>query len=239
MDQAQIVSWMNFADNEILPASCTWVFPCLGIMQFNKGATERAKEDVKKALSALNSHLLTHTYLVGERITLADITVTCTLLHLYQYVLEASFRKPFQNVNRWFTTMINQPQVKAIIGDFKLCEKMAQFDNKKFAEIQGKLKGGSADKKQDKKQEKKQEKKADKPKEVKKEESPAPAPAAKPKDPWMPFQMATLTWMTSSASTPTMMKKNLSHISGRTLTKKITQFGTQNTSTLKTFPRSS
>merc|ERR1719247_2368340 len=123
---------MNFADNEILPASCTWVFPCLGIMQFNKGATERAKEDVKKALSALNSHLLTHTYLVGERITLADITVTCTLLHLYQYVLKASFRKPFQNVNRWFTTMINQPQVKAIIGDFKLCEKMAQFDNKKL-----------------------------------------------------------------------------------------------------------
>merc|ERR1712142_886984 len=176
MDQAQIVSWMNFA------ASCTWVFPCLGIMQFNKGSTERAKEDVKKAFSALNSHLLTHTYLVGERITLADITVTCTLLHLYQYVLEPAFRKPFQNVNRWFTTMVNQPQVKTIIGEFKLCEKMAQFDNKKFAEIQGKLKqGGGADKK-DKKQEKKQEKKADKPKEVKKEESPAPA-APKPKDP--------------------------------------------------------
>jgi len=182
MDQAQIVSWMNFADNEILPASCTWVFPCLGIMQFNKGSTERAKEDVKKALSALNSHLLTHTYLVGERITLADITVTCTLLHLYQYVLEPSFRKPFQNVNRWFTTMVNQPQVKAVIGDFKLCDKMAQFDNKKFTEIQGKLKQGGGDKKQDKK-DKKQDKKADKPKEVKKEESPAPAPAPKPKDP--------------------------------------------------------
>merc|ERR1719228_3137941 len=79
--------------------------------------------------------------------------------------------------------MVNQPQVKTIIGEFKLCEKMAQFDNKKFAEIQGKLKqGGGADKKQDKKQEKKQEKKADKPKEVKKEESP-PQFAPKPKDP--------------------------------------------------------
>lgn len=74
----------NFADNEILPASCTWVFPCLGIMQFNKGNTERAKEDIKKALAALNSHLLSRTYLVGERISLADITVCCTLLHLYQ-----------------------------------------------------------------------------------------------------------------------------------------------------------
>lgn len=77
-------NYLASTDNEVLPASCTWVFPCLGIMQFNKGNTERAKEDVKKALATLNSHLLTRTYLVGERVSLADITVCCTLLHLYQ-----------------------------------------------------------------------------------------------------------------------------------------------------------
>ncbi|XP_042891480.1 elongation factor 1-gamma-like [Penaeus japonicus] len=183
MDQAQVVSWMNFADNEILPASCTWVFPCLGIMQFNKGNTERAKEDIKKALASLNSHLLSRTFLVGERISLADITVCCTLLHLYQYVLEPAFRKPYQNVNRWFTTVVNQPQVKTVIGEFKLCEKMAQFDNKKFAEVQSKLKQGGGDKKKESKKEVKKEQ----PKEKKeKESSPpaaAPAPAPKPKDP--------------------------------------------------------
>jgi len=47
---------------------------------------------VKAALQALNTHLLPRTYLVGERITLADIGVACTLLQLYQYVLDASFR---------------------------------------------------------------------------------------------------------------------------------------------------
>jgi len=182
LDQAQVLSWMSFADNEILPASCTWVFPCLGIMQFNKGNTERAKEDIKKALGVLNQHLLTKTYLVGERITLADVSVCCTLLHLYQYVLEPSFRGSFINANRWFTTMVNQPQVKAVIGEFKLCEKMAQFDAKKFAEIQGKVKDG------DKKQEKpKKEQKAPAPKKEasKKEaaEEAAPPPAPKPKDP--------------------------------------------------------
>lgn len=35
-DAAFVQQWINFADNEVLPASCTWVFPCLGIMQFNK-----------------------------------------------------------------------------------------------------------------------------------------------------------------------------------------------------------
>merc|ERR1712212_1126204 len=182
LEQAQVVSWMNFADNEILPASCTWVFPCLGIMQFNKGNTDRAKEDIKKALGALNTHLLSRTYLVGERISLADITVCCTLLHLYQYVLDPAFRKAYMNTNRWFTTMVNQPKVKAVIGDFKLCEKMAQFDGKKFAEVQGKLKPGFADKKKEAKKEVKKEQPKKEKKEASPEAAPAP-PAPKPKDP--------------------------------------------------------
>ncbi|KAJ9593304.1 hypothetical protein L9F63_015124 [Diploptera punctata] len=174
LEKAQVIQWLGFADSEILPASCAWVFPCLGIMQFNKQSSERAKEDVKAALQALNTHLLPRTYLVGERITLADISVACTLLQLYQYVLDPSFRKPYQNVNRWFTTIINQPQVKTIIGDFKLCEKMAEFDPKKFAEFQAATKQvGSGKEAGSAKKEKKKSEKAEK----KKEEKPPAEPA--------------------------------------------------------------
>lgn len=100
---------------------------------------EHAKEDINKALAALNSHLLTRTYLVGERLTLADICVAMTLLHLYQYVLEPELRKPYQNVNRWFQTVIYQPESIAVIGAFKLADKTIEFDPKKFAETQGKV----------------------------------------------------------------------------------------------------
>jgi len=72
----------------------------------------------------LNDYLLTRTYLVGNRITLADIVVACSLLNLYKHVLDTNFRKSFVNTNRWFTTLINQPEFKSVIGDFKLCEKM-------------------------------------------------------------------------------------------------------------------
>lgn len=34
--RAQILKWMSFADTEILPAVCAWVFPVLGILQYNK-----------------------------------------------------------------------------------------------------------------------------------------------------------------------------------------------------------
>lgn len=43
-------------------------------------------------------------------------------------MLEPSFRQPYPNVTRWFVTCVNQPQFKAVLGEVKLCEKMAQFD---------------------------------------------------------------------------------------------------------------
>ncbi|XP_030073444.1 elongation factor 1-gamma [Microcaecilia unicolor] len=158
---AQVLQWVSFADSEILPPASTWVFPTLGIMQYNKQATEHAKEEVKRVLVILDAHLKTRTFLVGERVTLADIAVVCSLLWLYKQVLEPAFRQPYGNVTRWFVTCVNQPQFQSVLGDFKLCEKMAQFDAKKFAETQPKKETSKKEKtpKEMKKEEKKQEKK--------------------------------------------------------------------------------
>merc|ERR1712112_167448 len=153
-------------------------------MQFNKNATDRAKEDIKSAMKTLNDHLLTRTFLVGERISLADIAVACTLLNLYKHVLDPSFRKPFLNVTRWFTTVINQPNAKAVIGSFTLCSKMTEFDAKKFAEFSGKA-GGDKKEKGGKAPKSEKKKEPEKKKEEKKEEPADDIPAEpKKKDPF-------------------------------------------------------
>lgn len=177
---AQVVQWMSMADNDILPAACTWVFPTLGIMQYNKNATDRAKEDIKAVLKSLNEHLLTRTFLVGERITLADITVVCTLLSLYKQVLDPAFRGSFGNVNRWFTTVVNQPNVKAVLGETVLCSKMAEFDSKKFAEFSGK---GDKKKEAKAKSEPAKKKEPEKKKEKPQEDDDGVPAEPKPKDP--------------------------------------------------------
>jgi len=127
---AQVIEWMQFADNDILPASRALVFPTHGSMQIDNNQTEWAKRDLKKAMKVLNGHLSDHTYLVGERFSLADISVACAMLDLYRHVMDPNFRKSFENTNRWFNTIINLPEVKNVIGDFKHCEKMAQSDPK-------------------------------------------------------------------------------------------------------------
>merc|ERR1712048_357662 len=132
-------------------------------MQFNKQNTEKAKNEVKKGMGVLNQHLLTHTYLVGERITQADISVAMNLKMLYTHVMDPAFRAPFPNVNRWFMTCVNQFEFKNIIGKVELCEKMAQFDSKKYNEIYGgKKDSGKKDKKPAQATKKEQKPKAEK-----------------------------------------------------------------------------
>lgn len=91
---------------------------------------------MKVILKVLNCHLQTRTFLVGERVTLADITVACTLLHCYTTVFDPEYREPFVNVNRWFLTIVNQPQVKAVVSEVELCKKLPEVDHKKYAQFQ-------------------------------------------------------------------------------------------------------
>lgn len=135
LDQAYIQQFVELSQNEVMPACCNWVYPTLGISQQNKSLVESAKETVKSVLGFLNKHLSTRTFLVGERVSLADICLVTSLYLLYKQVLEPNFREPYENTNRWFITCINQPQFKSVVGEFVLCEKMAQFDHKKYQDL--------------------------------------------------------------------------------------------------------
>jgi len=149
-DQSFVHQWISFAEHEILPPACTWVFPFMGILPFDKAATEKAKGDLKRALTALNAHLLAHTYLVGERVTLADICVMSNLLLAFKHVMDPDFRAGFNNVTRWFVTMVNQTEVKRVIGDFTLCSKKAELDPKRMAEVGVKAASGKKEAKVEK-----------------------------------------------------------------------------------------
>lgn len=67
----------------------------------------------------MNSHLASNTYLVGHSVTLADIIMTCNLVFGFSRLMTKSFTSEFPHVERYFWTMVNQPNFKKVLGEVK------------------------------------------------------------------------------------------------------------------------
>jgi elongation factor 1-gamma len=67
--------------------------------------------------------LLHRTYLVGEQITMADIAIVSALVYPFKLVTDKNYLKNYNNVTRWFTTCVNQPEFIAVIGTVVMCKK--------------------------------------------------------------------------------------------------------------------
>jgi len=117
---AEVDMWVEISQNELEVPLAAWVYPALGLCPGNKEATARAKEDVSSVLRVLDNHLLNQTFLVGEGITLADISVAIPLAEAYKIVFDEAFMKQFPNVERWFLTCVNQKNFSKIVGSVTL-----------------------------------------------------------------------------------------------------------------------
>ena len=118
---ALVQQYVSLASHELMSNLGKWYYPLAGWMPYNKPTEEKAKLDLKRALLALDQELLHKTFLVGERVSLADISVATSLLLGFQKLFDADFRKDIPNVVRWFLTCVNQPHFSGVIGEVELC----------------------------------------------------------------------------------------------------------------------
>ena len=115
-ESALVDSWIDFSAHDIELPATLWFYPVLGYIPYNAAVTAKAKADLARALAILEKHLTDKTYLVGHKITLADIAVVSALVYPFKFVADASYRAPFPNVIRWFNTCVNQPAFEAVVG---------------------------------------------------------------------------------------------------------------------------
>ena len=101
---------------------------------------ETAIASLKRALGSLNTHLASKTFLVGHSVTLADIVLTCNLYHGFARILTKSFTSEFPHVERYFWTMVNQPNFKKVMGDVKQAESVPPVPKKVAAPKEPKAK---------------------------------------------------------------------------------------------------
>jgi len=97
----------------------------IGKFPYNKKSVDEASKAVTRALDAAEEHLTHHTYLVGERITLADLFSCGTLLRGFQYFFDKKWRQEHPAVTRWYETITSQPILTAVSEKLPVLEKPA------------------------------------------------------------------------------------------------------------------
>jgi len=145
--QAEILQWINFSEHWLLPSVVALSLQALGSPVPNTQESV-ALEELKKGLALLNTQLSQHKYIVGDQVTLADVTLYADLVLAFTHVIDGGLRGANQNVTKWFQSLGALPQFKSVVGEVKL---------------HGIDKKGAGDKK-----EKKEKAKEEKPKEEKK-----------------------------------------------------------------------
>ncbi|KAH7080914.1 hypothetical protein FB567DRAFT_501055 [Paraphoma chrysanthemicola] len=175
-DYATILRWMSFANTEVLTPLGGWFRPILGRDPYNKKNVEDSQKAALAAVHVLEEHLLTHTYLVNERLTLADLFAASIIARGFQYFFDKQWRDANPNVTRWYETVYNQPSYTAVAGKLEFITEAIKYTPPK-------KEGG------DKKKE--QPKAAPKPKKEEPEEEEEAAPAPKPKHPLESLPRAT------------------------------------------------
>lgn len=121
-DYASILKWMSFFNSEVLPKLGAWYRPLLGKEPYNKKTVEENQKAALKAVSVVESHLLNNTFLVGERITLADLFAVGIIARGFEFFFDKQWRSENPNVTRWYETVYNQPIYSAVAPKYTLLD---------------------------------------------------------------------------------------------------------------------
>jgi len=123
-EKAQVEQWCDFGATEVDANLARWVYPKWGFVPTTDKIEEFCIASFKRCLGALNTFLSSHTYLVGNSVTVADIIVVCNLQLGIRTVITKEFISEFPHVERYFWTLVNQPEFKSVIGEMEYGDKM-------------------------------------------------------------------------------------------------------------------
>lgn len=99
-----------------------WYRPLIGRDPYNKKNVDDASKVAMKTIATVEEHLQHNTYLVGERITLADLFATGIIARGFEFFFDKKWRQENPNTARWYETVYNQPIYSAVAPKFELLD---------------------------------------------------------------------------------------------------------------------
>ena len=122
LEKAQIKQWSDFAIFEIGFCAKEIVYPLFGWKPYCKDSANKANERLKEFMRTLDAHIKDKEFIMGTKLTLADVTLFRELKYFFQLVFPKGLRdKVFPNVTNWFQKMAETEEVKKVYGKILLC----------------------------------------------------------------------------------------------------------------------
>lgn len=94
---------------------------------YSKPLEEKTWKKLHQSFTTLDNYLKKNTFVVGHRVTLADLTLASNLQFAYQFVVGEEIRSQYGNLARYFQTVSNQAQVSKVFGGVEFLKENAKF----------------------------------------------------------------------------------------------------------------
>ena len=119
-EHARVDQWLDFCEEKV-DANVQEILSQLGPdAKYNPRNYDMALKNVKEVCNKLNTIMAPRTFIVGERCTMADISLAVSLAPMFSTVLGEAERKHLINITRWISTIMGLCPVKAVCGDLVL-----------------------------------------------------------------------------------------------------------------------
>ena len=152
-EKCKIIQWIEFANNEIFKCNKNIIYPIFGWNNINKEDYNKDNNKIKEYLKIIEKELENKEYIIGNKISIADIKLFSSLRYLMiLYLPEQMRNKLYPKINKWYEKIMNTSEAINAYGRTILCKNIIKpyngIINKNIEKIENNQKKDKKDKKE-------------------------------------------------------------------------------------------
>ncbi|EIW80528.1 glutathione S-transferase C-terminal-like protein [Coniophora puteana RWD-64-598 SS2] len=127
-ETAEIEQWTHFAESELQLSSDFSFYLTAGYLPgYSKDVSDRVFPRQYKSLESVEEHVASREYLVGGRLTIADIVLAASLKSAFKITLGSAERAKYPKTIAFFDKVRSHPKITEAFGEIEFSEEPLQF----------------------------------------------------------------------------------------------------------------
>ena len=117
LEESEILRWESLSVSDFLNREVEYIGPLIGMMPYDAVAHEKAKKAFDVVVQIYEDHLKNHRFLVGDHITLADLSSVSSFFFGFAFALDENWSKHYPNITRWYGEVTKSEYVSSFFSD--------------------------------------------------------------------------------------------------------------------------